>query len=122
LQYSLRPSPSRCGRLIQRTAATDRALITHPVLLAYRYEGTNYALTLNLTRHTELAVLDAVTDRAQLTSVLTLSGEMLSQASFMVKNTERQYQEFKLPPGAELWAAAVNGEPVKADKDGDLVL
>lgn len=103
-------------------APTDRVLISRPVLLAYRYEGAQYALSLRVTRHAELPVLDAVADRAQLTSVLTAGGEMLTQASFLVKNNERQFQEFRLPKGATLWGAAVNGEPVKADRDGDWVL
>ena len=111
-------------RLIDATelAPTDRALITRPVLLAYRYDGTNFALALDVTRHEQVTVLDAVADRAQLTSVLTERGEMLTQAAFMVKNNERQYQRFQLPPGATLWGVAVNGDPVKADRDGDWVL
>jgi hypothetical protein len=103
-------------------AETDRALITRPILLAYRYEGSDFGLTLNVTRHDEVPVLDAVADRTQLTSVLTDSGEMLTQASFMVKNSERQFQRFQLPAGAVLWGVAVNGEPIKADRDGDWLL
>ena len=103
-------------------AATDRAMIARPVLLAYRYEGTNFALGLQVTRHDQLTVLDAVADRTQLTSVLTEQGEMLTQATFLVKNNERQYQRFQLPPDAALWGVAVNGEPAKADRDGDWVL
>ncbi len=103
-------------------AATDRALISRPVLGAYRYEGTNFSLALNVTRHDQVAGLEAVTDRAQLTTVLTAQGEVLTQASFMVKNNERQYQRFQLPPGATLWGVAVNNEPVKAERDGDWVL
>jgi hypothetical protein len=79
-------------------AAVDRSLISRPVLLAYRYEGGAYALALELTRHEELPVLDAVADRAQFTSVLTASGEVLTQAGFMVKNNERPHQRFRLPP------------------------
>jgi hypothetical protein len=103
-------------------AGTDLALITRPVLLAYRYDGSAFALSLNVTRHDEVAVLDAIADRAQLTSVLTDTGEMLTQASFMVKNNERQFQRFQLPPGSTLWGVAVNGEPVKADRDGNWLL
>ena len=103
-------------------AATDRALIARPVLLAYRYEGTNFSLALNVIRHDQVAGLEAVTDRAQLISVLTEQGEMLTQASFMVKNNERQYQRFQLPPGATLWGVTVNNEPVKADRDGEWIL
>ena len=103
-------------------AETDRALITRPVLLAYRYEGGSFGLRLDVTRHNEVPVLDAVADRAQLTSVLTPSGEMLTQASFMVKNNERQFQRFQLPQGATLWGVLVNGEPVKAERDGEWLL
>ena len=103
-------------------AVVDRAMISRPVLLAYRYEGGDYALALELTRHEELSVLDAVADRAEFTSVLTLSGEVLTQAGFMVKNNERPHQRFRLPAGATLWGVAVNGEPVRADRDGDWVV
>jgi len=103
-------------------AETDRALISRTVLYAYRYEGSQFALNLNLTRHNEVPMLDAVADRAQLTSVLTESGEMLTQASFMVKNNERQFQRFQLPVNASLWGVSVNGEPTKVDRDGDWLL
>lgn len=103
-------------------AATDRALVARPVLLAYRYEGSAYALELHLTRHEEVPVLDAVADRAQFTSVLTGTGEMLTQASFLVKNNERSHQRFELAPDATLWGVTVNGEPVRADRDGDWVV
>ncbi|MBL9126923.1 MAG: hypothetical protein JNL97_04720, partial [Verrucomicrobiales bacterium] len=100
----------------------DRKLITRPVLLAYRYTGASFDLSIRLTRHEEFAVLDAVADRTQLTTVLTEAGEMLTQASFMVKNNDRQFQKFRLPPGATLWGVYVNGEPVKAESDGDWLL
>jgi hypothetical protein len=103
-------------------AAVDRALISRPVLLAYRYTGADFALTLELTRPEEMAVLDAVADRAQFVSVLTGTGEMLTQAGFMVKNNERPHQRFLLPSGATLWGVGVNGEPVRADRDGDWVV
>ncbi|HVY71755.1 MAG TPA: hypothetical protein VHH73_17620, partial [Verrucomicrobiae bacterium] len=103
-------------------APADHALINRPVLLAARYHGANFALAVALTRHEEVAALDAVADRAQLTSVLTDTGEMLTQASFMVKNNERQFQKFQLPAGATLWGVAVNGAPAKADRDGDWLL
>src|SRR5207253_9717456 len=56
--------------------------------------------------------------RTQLTTVLTDAGEMLTQASFMVKNNDKQFQRFKLPPGAKFWSCHVNGQPVKAERDG----
>lgn len=103
-------------------AEADRALISRPVLHAARYTGTNYAWAVQATRHDRIDVLDAVADRAQFTSVLTEAGEMLTSAGFMVKNSERQFQRFRLPPNASLWGVAVNGEPTKADRDGEFVV
>lgn len=100
----------------------DRALIDRPVLLAYRSTGPEFALRLRATRHEEAAVLDAVADRTALTTVVTEGGEVLTQAAFLVKNNDRQFQRFRLSPGAELWGVSVNGEPVKAERDGDWLL
>jgi hypothetical protein len=100
-------------------AETDRALCTRPVLLAWRYTGGDFALTADAARFDEERVLDAVADRTQLTSVVTEAGEMLTQASFMVKNNEKQFQRFKLPAGANFWGCYVNNEPSKAERDGE---
>ncbi|MBI3877814.1 MAG: hypothetical protein HY300_17945, partial [Verrucomicrobia bacterium] len=118
----LQPKPAAEPlRAIDQTelAETDRALITRPVLLAYRYTGGGYALAADAARFDEERVLDAVADRTQITSVVTEAGEMLTQASFMVKNNEKQHQRFKLPPGANFWGCYVNNQPSKAERDGD---
>ena len=103
-------------------SAADRAMAARAVTLAWQYAGGDYALTLEAKRFEELRVLDAVADRTQITSVLTANGEMLTQASFMVKNNEKQFQRFQLPASAKLWSCAVNGQPVKPERDGDWVL
>jgi type II secretory pathway pseudopilin PulG len=103
-------------------AESDRALVTRPVLLAYRYTGHSYQLKLNAARQQEEPVLDAVADRTQLTSVLTDAGEMLTQASFMVKNNGKQFQRFQLPPGARFWGCNVDGQGSKAGQDKDWLL
>ncbi|MEQ2009851.1 MAG: hypothetical protein ABMA26_23955, partial [Limisphaerales bacterium] len=100
-------------------AETDRALCTRPVLLAWRYTGGDFALTADAARYDEVRLLDAVADRTQLTSVVTEAGEMLTQASFMVKNNDRQFQRFGLPPGATLWGCYVNNESSKVERDGE---
>ncbi len=101
---------------------TDRSLCTRPLLLAYKYTGMNYQQTVRVTRFEELPVLAAVADRTELTSVITEEGQMLTQASFMVKNNEMQAQRFTLPPKAELWSTFVNGQPAKPERDGDDIL
>ncbi len=101
---------------------TDRSLCTRPLLLAYKYTGTDYQHTVRVTRFEELPVLAAVADRTELISVITEEGQMLTQASFMVKNNEMQAQRFTLPKGAELWSTFVNGQPAKPERDGDAIL
>ncbi len=102
--------------------STDRALITRPVLMAYKYQGPTYGLGVEVTRYDELPVLDAAADRTQLTTVLTEEGQMLSQASFMVKNNDRQFQTFTMPEGADFWGCYVDGQPVKPEKSATSLL
>ncbi|MBI5395530.1 MAG: hypothetical protein HZA91_09570, partial [Verrucomicrobia bacterium] len=104
-------------------AESDRALISRPVLLAYRYPaGEAYTLAVEVMRFEEQAVLQAVTDRTQLTTVLTDAGQMLTQASFMVKNNAKQFQRFTLPKGADFWSCFVAGQAAKPERDGDALL
>ncbi len=102
--------------------ANDRTLIARPVLLAYRYAGETFELALEVTRFDPAKLLEAVADRTQLTTVLTENGQMLTQASFMVKNNEKQFQRFRLPVGAEFWSCYVNGQAAKAERDGEWLL
>ena len=103
-------------------SAADRSLITRAVLLAFQYSGGQYDLALAVNHLPEESVLEAVADRTQITSVLTDSGEMLTQASFMVKNNEKQFQRFQLPANASLWGCYVNGQPAKPESNGPWIL
>ncbi len=103
-------------------AAHDRALITRPVLLAYQYTGDAYEVITEVTRFEELPVLEAVADRTQLTTVVTEDGQTLTQASFLVKNNDKQFQSFTLPTGAEFWSCYVRSEPAKPERSGDKLL
>jgi prepilin-type processing-associated H-X9-DG protein len=103
-------------------SAADRSVITRAVVLAYQYTGGDYDLSVAAKQFASVPVLEAVADRTQITSVLTGAGEMLTQASFMVKNNEKQFQRFELPASANLWGCYVNGQPAKPERDGDGVL
>ncbi len=103
-------------------SGADRALITRSVLLAYQYTGDAYDLSVDVKRYEASAVLSAVADRTQLTSVLTEAGELLTQASFMVKNNDKQFQRFLLPTNANFWSCYVNGQPAKPERDQDWLL
>ena len=103
-------------------AEHDRALITRPVLLAYQYTGSAYEIVTEVTRFDELPVLEAVADRTQLTTVVTEDGQTLTQASFLVKNNDKQFQSFTLPTGAEFWSCYVRGQATKPERSGNKLL
>ncbi|HEY1661207.1 MAG TPA: hypothetical protein VGI03_02210 [Verrucomicrobiae bacterium] len=124
---SLQLTPRAAGDTLRRIDETelssaDRSFITRPVVLAYQYTGDQYDLAMDVQRFGEQPVLEAIADRTQITSVLTGDGEMLTQASFMVKNNEKQFQRFQLPENSKLWSCYVNNQPVKPESDGDWVL
>lgn len=124
---SLQLTPQATGDKLHRVdetelAAADRALITRAVVFAWQYAGDQYDLKLAVQRFTEVPVLEAVADRTQITSVLTAGGEMLTQASFMVKNNDKQFQRFELPADSRLWSCYVNGQPAKPERDAGWVL
>ncbi len=123
LQLSAKSASDTLRRVDEsELSATDRSLIARAVVLAYQYTGDQYDLSVDVKRYAEERVLEAVADRTQITSVLTEGGEMLTQASFMVKNNEKQFQRFQLPTDAKLWGCYVNGQPAKPERDGDWVL
>lgn len=124
---SLKLDPSPAADPLHRVdeselSETDRSLCTRPLLLAYKYTTPDWKHSVQVTRFEDVPSLEAVADRTELISVITEEGQMLTQASFMVKNNEKQSQKFTLPPGAELWSTFVNGQPAKPGRDGDAIL
>jgi len=124
---NLQLSPKTVSDALHRVDETelspaDRSFVTRAVVLAWQYTGSQYDLALDVQRYAAEPVLEAVADRTQITSVLTEAGEMLTQASFMVKNNEKQFQRFQLPKDAKLWGCYVNGQPAKPERNNDWVL
>ncbi len=117
-------APAQPLRRIDETelSESDRALCTRPLLLAYKYTGGDYRHSVQATRFEEVPVLEAAADRIELTTVLTEEGQLLTQSSFMVKNNEKQFQQFKLPAGSEFWSSYVNGLPAKPERNGEWLL
>ncbi len=123
LQLDAKPAGESLRRIDEsELASSDRSLINRAVVLAYQYAGQDYELGVNVKRYQEEHVLEAVADRTQIASVLNADGQMLTQASFMVKNNEKQFQGFILPANATLWGCYVNGQPVKPERNGEQVM
>ncbi len=88
---------------------------TNPILLGYKYVHVDppYHLILRMTRHREVDVQTAVIDEASYRSLFTPDGLAVTTARFSVRNSRKQFLRVRLPEGAELWSATVDGRPEK---------
>jgi hypothetical protein len=87
-----------------------------PLALAYRYTRPPQ-IQLSVTRHKLVPVLTAAIDLAVYSSTFTLDGQQVTKAQYFIRNNESQYLRIKLPEGARLWSAIVNGRGVKPVTD-----
>ena len=98
---------------------------THPILTAYKYLHAEppHRLTLGLTRHRLAGVQEAAIDRADYRTLYTRDGLQVTTAEFTVRNSRKQFLKLRLPKGASVWSAFVDGKAekpaVSEGKDGD---
>jgi hypothetical protein len=91
--------------------------------LAYHYAKPGARLALDLRRFDDAAVLEALVDSADFTSVVADDGQMMTEISLSVRNNGRQFLEVELPASAQVWSAFVAGQPVRPSvRDGKLLL
>ena len=88
---------------------------TNPILLGYKYVHVDppYRLVLRMTRHREVDVQTAAIDVAGYRTLFTPDGLAVTTARFSVRNSRKQFLRVRLPEGAELWSATVDGRPEK---------
>ncbi|HAB18052.1 MAG TPA: hypothetical protein DCE44_16585, partial [Verrucomicrobiales bacterium] len=91
-------------------------------VLSYRYLRPGWNLPLEVKRFSDAALLQALVDQARLRTVVADDGQMMTQLELIVRNNGRQHLELTLPPGAEVWSATVDGEPVRPAKNGGKLL
>ena len=83
------------------------------ILVAFRGDPMESAATLRISRHRDVPVLVASIDHALLETTVYPSGEHITRCRYSVRNTTKQFLEFELPEGAQLWHVRVNREPVR---------
>ena len=93
-------------------------LVNEPVLRAYKYVRAPHAAQLAGRRYSTQSLLDHVADHISLRTRISAEGEAVTEATYYVKNTSRQFLGVTLPSGAKLWSARVDGAPVQALDDG----
>lgn len=88
---------------------------TNPILLAFKYVNADVAhqLTLQMTRHQELATQVAAIETADYQTLITDDGLAVTTARFDVRNSRLQFLRLSLPPEAEVWSVFVDGQAEK---------
>ena len=114
------------GALVSAAAVDVRTLpasivgVTgQPVLLGYKYLGTEATIPLTVGEHDEVDVLVTLLDQADATTMFTADGRRLTSVKYQVRNNRRQFLRLTLPKGADLWSASVGGRSVQPAMSGD---
>lgn len=94
---------------------------SHPILTAYKYlhAEPRHRLTLGLTRHRLADVQEAAIDRADYRTLCTREGLQVTTAEFTVRNSRKQFLRLRLPRGATVWSAFVDGKAEKPAVSGE---
>lgn len=99
-----------------------------PSLAAFRFRAGEFsksrALTVNVARYTQQAVLMANIEEARYQVLMSKDGKSLVQARYAVRNNQRNFLKIILPPGGVIWSASVSGQPARPGQspDGSLLL
>jgi len=99
-----------------------------PSLAAFRLRAGDAnqprALTVNVARYDQQAVLLANVEEARYRVLLSKEGKTLVEARYAVRNNQRNFVKVALPQGATLWSAALSGQPVRPGlaPDGSLLM
>lgn len=99
-----------------------------PSLAAFRFRAGETskarALTVNVARYAQQAVLMANIEEARYQVLMSKDGKTLVQARYAVRNNQRNFLKITLPPGGVVWSASVSGQPARPGQspDGSLLL
>jgi hypothetical protein len=98
-----------------------------PSLASFRFrigDPKARALSVNVARYTQQAVLMANVEEARYRVLVSNDGKVLVQARYAVRNNQRNFIKITLPAGAVVWSSALAGKPVKPGQasDGSLLL
>lgn len=99
-----------------------RLLATAPTLAAYQYTARPFSLDMDIQWYERTELVDQVVDFAQLNSVVSRDGQVVTTARFFVKTRGRKALRMVLPERMQLWEARVDGSVVNARTDGDQTL
>ena len=96
-------------------------LTEQPLLFGARFDAPP-ALSLTLTRNATVSLTATIIDDLEATTLLLEDGAEISKLRLHMRNNARQHLAVRLPPGAELSHALIEGVPFTPAKDGDRLL
>jgi hypothetical protein len=114
-QFQVKPAEVSPGLLPLETGEVPpeyRLFFDAPILAAYRYASRPFDLKLALSPLAQGDSLSQVVDRALITTRISKEGQALTDVRYFVKNRGNPHFRLTLPPGTQLWSAAVNGASV----------
>ena len=91
------------------------------LLGAFGFVGDLPMVKIDVLRHPGYRLSPAIVEQCELDTNLSPNGESQTQARFKL-HTKAVYLQAKLPAGAELWSAELDGVPLKPQREGDRVL
>jgi hypothetical protein len=92
------------------------------LLSAYRYQRSASGvplLTMEVTRFPDAAVLAAIADRAEATTLVTTEGRALTEVSLWLRNRAQPFLRVELPKGSSMLSVDVAGAPAKPAEGSD---
>ncbi|HLX68677.1 MAG TPA: hypothetical protein VKV04_03525, partial [Verrucomicrobiae bacterium] len=125
-QFQVKPADVSPGLLPLEPAEVPpeyRLFFDAPILAAYSYPARPFSLNLQLSPLKQGDSLNQVVDRASLETHISKEGQVLTDVRYFVKSRGNPHFRLKLPAGAQLWSATVNGDAVVpvVDKDANLI-
>jgi hypothetical protein len=109
---------------MQRLPSELVNMSTRPLIFALRYLRHPHQVSLTITKHEELAVVNTVIDNASVVSVFLEDGKIITRVVYTIRNTGKQFLEMTLPEDAEIWSLYVDGQrelPAKDDQGNFMI-
>ncbi|EIP96460.1 hypothetical protein OpiT1DRAFT_00875 [Opitutaceae bacterium TAV1] len=105
----------------QAVPAALRQGAPEPAVVLRMVEGA-FTLPVTVAVHDPAKLLPVRVEKADLQTMLSDEGVMLTRVSLAVRLAEKRVLRLTLPAGAEWWHGFVNDEPVRVAADGDALL
>ncbi len=92
------------------------------LVTALKYAGSPASATVTITEHEDAAVLTAIIERLNASTVLMANGTEATWLDLAVRNNRKQFLKLLLEDDVEVWSLMVDGQPTRPKRSQDQVL